>query len=255
MRTVVYERRIKMESKLNYIIRRIKMESKLKYIINRVRQFADERNLMWKVDDSCVEYMGVDIIFTSKDYCRRSRYTIQYEDLAESFSPFRVSEGNWCMRIDARLNCIFDLVIKDFGLDSEPTRVHAVNYVDCSRMYPTELFNRYGMPSIKNVIFNDPATIVFWNDGTKTIVKAQDGDIFDPEKGLAMAISKKALGNKGNYCETFKKWLHEEEDKKEYEPNLVAIPIKRRTNIIIDAMKAAKDLSEIINGCNNENRE
>ena len=233
MRTVVYERRIKMESKLNYII-------------IKVRQFADERNLMWKVDDSCVEYMGVDVIFTSKDYCSRSRYTLQYEDLAGS---------DWRMSIHARLNCIFALVIKDFGLDSEPTRVHAVNYVDCSRMYPTELFNRYRMPSIKNVIFNNPATIVFWNDGTKTIVKAQDGDIFDPEKGLAMAISKKALGNKGNYCETFKKWLPEEEDKKEYEPNLVAIPIKSRTNIIIDAMKAAKDLSEIINGCNNENRE
>ena len=26
-----------------------------------------------------------------------------------------------------------------------------------------------------------------------------------------MAISKKALGNKGNYCEVFKKWLPEEE--------------------------------------------
>lgn len=189
MRTVVYERRIKMESKLNYII-------------NRVRQFADERNLIWKVDNSCVEHMGVDVIFTSKDYARRARYTLQYEDL---------SGRNWLMSIDARLNCIFALVIKNFGLDPEPTLVHSV---DCSRMYPTELFNSYRMPSIKNVIFNDPATIVFWNDGTKTIVKAQDGDIFDPEKGLAMAISKKALGNKGNYCETFKKWLPEEEDKK-----------------------------------------
>ena len=228
MRTVVCERRIKMESKLNYII-------------IRVRQFADERNLIWKVDDSCVEYMGVDVIFTSKDYGSRSRYTLQYEDLAGR---------DWRMSIDARLNCIFALVIKAFGLDSEPTRVHAVNYVDCSG-----IVNRYRIPSIKNVIFNDPATIVFWNDGTKTIVKAQDGDIFDPEKGLAMAISKKALGNKGNYCETFKKWLPEEEDKKEYEPNSVSIPIKSRANIIIDAMKAAKDLSEIINGCNNENRE
>jgi hypothetical protein len=63
---------------------------------------------------------------------------------------------------------------------------------------------------IKNVIFNDPATIVFWTDGTKTVVKCQDGDIYDPEKGLAMAISKKALGNKGNYCNELKKWLPEE---------------------------------------------
>ena len=74
----------------------------------------------------------------------------------------------------------------------------------------------YGMssshiPEIKNVIFNDPATIVFWEDGTKTVVKCQDGDEFDPEKGLAMAIVKKAYGNKGSYCNKMKKWLPKEE--------------------------------------------
>ena len=36
--------------------------------------------------------------------------------------------------------------------------------------------------TIKNVIFNDPATIVFWNDDTKTVVKAQSAEAFDPEK-------------------------------------------------------------------------
>jgi hypothetical protein len=61
--------------------------------------------------------------------------------------------------------------------------------------------------SIKDVIFNDPATIVFWADGTKTVVKCQNDDVFDPEVGLAMAIAKKALGNKGNYCNTIKKWI------------------------------------------------
>ena len=60
---------------------------------------------------------------------------------------------------------------------------------------------------IEKVIYNDPATIVFWKDGTKTVVKACEDDEYDPEKGLAMAISKKALGNKGNYYETFKKAL------------------------------------------------
>ena len=67
-------------------------------------------------------------------------------------------------------------------------------------------------PSIKNVIFNNPATIVFWSDGTKTIVKAKN-EPFDPEKGLAMAIAKKSLGNKGDYYNEFKKWLPEEEAK------------------------------------------
>lgn len=60
---------------------------------------------------------------------------------------------------------------------------------------------------IKKVIFNEPATIVIWNDGTKTIVKAE-GEVFDPEKGLAMAISKKVMGNNGKYYNVFKKWTN-----------------------------------------------
>jgi hypothetical protein len=63
---------------------------------------------------------------------------------------------------------------------------------------------------IKNVIFNDPATIVIWGDGTKTVVKCQPGDTYDKEKGLALCISKKYLGNKGNFNEVFKKWITEE---------------------------------------------
>ncbi len=63
--------------------------------------------------------------------------------------------------------------------------------------------------SITKAIFNDPATIVFWADGTKTVVQAYN-EPFDKEKGLAMAIAKKALGNKGNYNEVFKKWIGED---------------------------------------------
>lgn len=65
---------------------------------------------------------------------------------------------------------------------------------------------------IKKVIFNKPATIVFWEDGTKTVVKAS-GENFDKEKGLAMAITKRILGsNKGNYNNIFKKWCKEEDN-------------------------------------------
>lgn len=60
-------------------------------------------------------------------------------------------------------------------------------------------------PKIKNVIFNDPATIVFWEDGTKTVVKCENEE-FDKEKGLAMACMKKMMGNKGRYFNEVKKW-------------------------------------------------
>lgn len=78
-------------------------------------------------------------------------------------------------------------------------------------------YTKYSAPkplTISKVIFNNPATIVFWSDKTKTIVKAER-DEFDPEKGLAMAISKKFLGNHGNYYNTFKKWLPKENTKED----------------------------------------
>lgn len=64
------------------------------------------------------------------------------------------------------------------------------------------------LPEIKNVKFNGPATIVFWADGTKTVVKCQDGDDYSEEVGLAMCIVKKVFGNTSKYNDIFKKWCN-----------------------------------------------
>lgn len=64
--------------------------------------------------------------------------------------------------------------------------------------------------TIKDVIFNAPATIVKWSDGSKTVVKCQEGDTYNPELGLAMCVVKKCCGNKGNFNDVFKKWLPKE---------------------------------------------
>ena len=105
----------------------------------------------------------------------------------------------------------YDLEVKDYIRDYE---------LDLS-LYPyfkPNTTNTTKLPEIKDVIFNEPATIILWKDGTKTVVKCQEGENYDPEKGMAMAISKKALGNKGNYCEVFKKWLPDEEVETERDP-------------------------------------
>lgn len=52
---------------------------------------------------------------------------------------------------------------------------------------------------VEKVIFNDPATIVFWNDGSKTVVKCGEGETFDEEKGFAIACTKKMFGNNHIY--------------------------------------------------------
>lgn len=65
--------------------------------------------------------------------------------------------------------------------------------------------------SIRKVIFNDPATIVFWSDNTKTVVKCGPDDIFDKEKGLALAICKKMACNDTRFHKVFKKWCKPDE--------------------------------------------
>jgi hypothetical protein len=111
-------------------------------------------------------------------------------------------------------------------------------------MHIKQTLNRlYGNPlAIKNVIFNDPATIVIWTDGTKTVVKAQDGDVFDPEKGLALAITKKALGNKGNYCNELKKWLEKYEEKTE---NVESMPESKFPDLTSGLKSAAKAMEHL----------
>lgn len=61
--------------------------------------------------------------------------------------------------------------------------------------------------AIKDVIFAPPATIVYWSDGSKTVVKCSEKDVFDPEKGLAMAIAKRCGGNKGGYYKEIQNWV------------------------------------------------
>lgn len=57
-------------------------------------------------------------------------------------------------------------------------------------------------PTPKEVIFNPPATIVYWMDGTRTVVKCSEEDLFSEEVGFVMCFVKKCLGNKHS-CSTY----------------------------------------------------
>lgn len=48
---------------------------------------------------------------------------------------------------------------------------------------------------IKSVIYNDPATIVIWSDGTKTVSKTHADDKYSPEVGLVLCVLKKLTGS------------------------------------------------------------
>lgn len=102
-------------------------------------------------------------------------------------------------------------------LDNRDVLLHILNsHYGVNSVYGKDNLKNTFLGMITKVVFNDPATIVFWRDGTKTVVKCNPGDIFDPEKGLAMACTKKLFGNNGFYYDIFRKWLPEEEEESLY---------------------------------------
>ena len=71
----------------------------------------------------------------------------------------------------------------------------------------------YLIPGIAKVIYNPQATIILWSDKTKTVVKCCENDIYDPEKGFAMAVIKKLCGNDSAlFHRLFKTWVLESKD-------------------------------------------
>lgn len=107
----------------------------------------------------------------------------------------------------AAMNSVYGLNLHSKMLE------YAANDVATTKTLYNKMYN-FEQKHIENVIFNDPATIVFWNDRTKTVVKVADGETFDPGKGLAMAIAKKYFGNDSSYYDVFRKWLPKEKLKK-----------------------------------------
>ena len=76
------------------------------------------------------------------------------------------------------------------------------------KAYPILPFTKAN-PKVEKVIFNDPATIIIWKDGTKTVVKCQEGDTYSKETGFVMCYLKKLLGNDNTFNKEIVKWVNE----------------------------------------------
>lgn len=108
---------------------------------------------------------------------------------------------------------------KNSSIIISPNNISCYHYdpdhsIDATRYCVNDMINsNYCLKNstiIKKVIFNNPRTIVIWGDNTKTIVKKEKDDIWDPEKGLAMAIVKKYFGK----TSIIKKWTEKLSEEK-----------------------------------------
>jgi hypothetical protein len=111
------------------------------------------------------------------------------------------------LKIEPKDGLIYKIIVEDKNM---PLRNLILDeFKDIKFTYHLPTFDKN---QVKDVIFNDPATIVLWKDGTKTVVKCQKdkGDTYNPELRLAMCIIKKMCDNKGNYNDVLNKWLPSE---------------------------------------------
>lgn len=97
------------------------------------------------------------------------------------------------------------------------------------------VMDHFYVPLIKKVIFNYPATIIIWNDNSKTVVKLMEGDTWDPEKGFVIAYLKKILGTQ-RLRKEIKTWVKPQE---EFEVNLEALNPSELMNAVTDYIKKA----------------
>lgn len=99
------------------------------------------------------------------------------------------------------------LFADDFTAKLTPNADPFANGWNAAMKYQAEHPTPRRLPMPINVIFHNPATIVYWDDGEKTVVKCQPGDTFSAETGLMAAMLKRYMGNDNTYNKVLNLWV------------------------------------------------
>lgn len=159
--------------------------------------------------------------------------------------PFKNAEDRPKLNVFSS-GSVYDWLRKEFsGVACAPTFKHTD-----IRELKKEKNTMYGESKtinfcVNKVIFNGPATIVIWGDGTKTVVKCKEGDSYSKWAGFAMCIAKRLYDDGFHY--QFRHWCGSEEDipEKTYsEGASVSEAVKFASDAVT---KFGKNVSECIN--------
>ena len=109
-------------------------------------------------------------------------------------------EPNVSLRVSLRDSIAELLKIKEEKSEMETNinfkTINKNNNIYSSCVYLDEFLNDYTATpkfDLKDIKISGPATIAFWTDGSKTVVKCQKADQYDAEKGIIMAVCKGLL--------------------------------------------------------------
>lgn len=105
-----------------------------------------------------------------------------------------------------------ELVEPDAGIcEKEELRKEILNKMATINVAETKSF--YSL-NVSKIIFNPPATIVFWEDGTKTVVKCAAEDEFSEYYGFLAALGKKVYENNSQIKKLIDEKAERHENKK-----------------------------------------
>jgi hypothetical protein len=99
------------------------------------------------------------------------------------------------------------------------------------------------------VIFNDPVTVVYWSDDTKTLVRCSENEEFIPEFGLAMAFMRKLYPNRGEFLQFLEDASYQEKRvKKAKEENVEVVAEDTETaveypEVTVEYVEISSDMS------------
>lgn len=143
------------------------------------------------------------------------------DSISRRCNKYRVGQRVWYSYCASEC-VITDISFKDYNILTIRTVIHySIQSIadnkewivseDQLTLRPTN----YGLArnDIDKVIFNDPATIIIWKDGTKTVVKTAPGETYNKWAGMALCISKKLYGDR--FHRIFREYCGECAEKKD----------------------------------------
>lgn len=186
---------------MKHILIHLTYECSKDYIFKKVYEILrDEYHSFW---ENCIFIDGKSINVRGCYYEDFKIHFVYNMDII-GVVPIKVYELE--NTFDSTISELVSNLVKDceyYGIFSKDE----VNYIehDIKRIKEVwcKMFNNkiLQLPFITKVLSSDPATIVFWKDGTKTVVKCQEGDTYDLEKGILYAIIRKVYGEGRNYTD------------------------------------------------------
>lgn len=182
-----------------------------------IRNAIPESLYNWFDDISFKSVMSVDIYPYFELCFTKIDFHVAYEENLNTIDTKFLGLELWIRNMAERAKRDIEYKFKtgvnsNYGLSAikEKEKIMPTNINNGFTVTLNGLYLKPSIPEIEKVIFNDPATIVFWKDGTKTVVKVKPGEKFDKWTGLAMASMKKIHGKE--FHSFFRKWCDVKED-------------------------------------------